>query len=220
MTEKPRNLNDINIDENMDKDISISIDENLAKEIREEKKILRQQMVTKMKALPPDYRQDADAVIGQRIVSLEEFRQAATVFCFVGVNQEVDTWPIIAAGLALGKTVAVPKCIKKGIMAAYAITGKEDLSPSSFGLLEPRETSNLVLPEDIDFGIIPCVTCNTQGYRLGWGGGYYDRYLRQESFTKAVVCREALLYSAIPREPHDIPADIVVTEKAAYRCRL
>jgi len=183
----------------------------------EEKKILRKRLIGKMESLPEKYREEADREIVRQVLALEEFKKARVVFCYVGVGKEINTWPIIEEGIKQGKTVAVPKCIGKGIMAAYAISGREDLVPSFFGLLEPQRQEKLILPAEIDFALVPCVACNYEGLRLGWGGGYYDRYLANTRFVKAILCREELINPDIPGEGHDVPADMVITEKGVYR---
>lgn len=183
----------------------------------EEKAALRRQLREKLALIPEDDLKQADRQIASNILSLEEFRKAGLIFCFVGVGREIDTKPVIHDALASGKRVAVPKCIGKGLMEAFEITSLTDLEEGFFGLLEPRPHCPMVPREQIDFILVPCLSCDRQGYRLGQGGGYYDRYLAKGPFQGAVLCRGQLLCTEIPHAAHDIPVPLVITDQAVYR---
>lgn len=154
-----------------------------------------------------------DAAICKRILELKEYREAKTLFCFVSTAEEIDTKMILRQAWKDGKTVAVPKCRGKGRMDAYQIDSFSELAEGFYGILEPKEGCRVVLPQEIDFAVLPCVACDREGYRLGHGGGYYDRYLMGTKFQTAVVCREKLLLKKTPIERFDSRADWVVTEK-------
>jgi 5-formyltetrahydrofolate cyclo-ligase len=152
----------------------------------------------------------------ENLLSIPAYRQAKTIFCFVGTPAEIDTKPIILDALAQGKRVGVPRCITKGVMRAYEIRALSDLQNGKYDIEEPKEGCIYVDPREIDFVIAPCVTCNATGQRLGYGGGFYDRYLESLSVPKAALCRSALMYEEIPLESHDKPVDIVVTDQQIY----
>ncbi len=177
------------------------------------KKRLRREILQKAEALAPEQRSAWDMDIRANLESLGAFRRANTVFCFVSTPLEVDTHAVIADMLACGRRVCVPRCLRLGEMHAYAIAGLADLVPGKYGIPEPREGCGFVPPEEIDFAVVPCVTCDAGGYRLGYGGGFYDRYLAGRSFAAAVLCRAALLCEHVPREAHDLQTDYVVTDK-------
>lgn len=192
----------------------LRMEERMEKDRLEEMKgILRKRTVEKLKALPEEYRREADRRICQQIQSLPEYQEADTIFTFVGTKDEIDTTCLIEAALQAGKTVGVPRSSEGGIMAVYAIRGLQDLHPGKFGILEPGEEAMAIAIEEIDFCVIPCLACDLKGNRLGHGGGYYDRYLSRRRMDTAVVCYHELILPEVPVMEHDVPIDRVVTER-------
>lgn len=107
-------------------------------------------------------------------------------------------------------------------MDAYEIQNLEQLKIGSYGILEPGEECDIILdPTEIQFAIIPCISCNRKGERLGHGGGYYDRYLEKmpEDCEKAILCRESLMCDEIPTEEHDERMDLVISENGIIRIK-
>ena len=139
-----------------------------------------------------------------------------TVFAFVGTAREIDTTEFLTATLRQGKRLCVPLCTGPGIMELRKITGFDDLTPGAYGILEPKADCPVVPLDEIDFAVIPCVSCDREGHRLGQGGGFYDRFLSAYRGPAFLVCRERLLRSEIPMEPHDAIIHWVVTEKTLY----
>ena len=174
------------------------------------KKELRKILIEKRKHLPLEYRQHADAQIFQKIIDSEAYQTARTIFCFVSTADEINTHPVIEHGLNHGKCMVVPKCIEKGIMHAYQIHSFDDLEPGRYGILEPKEHCKLIQPSDIDLAIIPCLSCDPQGYRIGYGGGFYDRYIQDQTFIKLIICYERLFCQELPTESFDEKSDIII----------
>ncbi|MEG1972042.1 MAG: 5-formyltetrahydrofolate cyclo-ligase, partial [Oscillospiraceae bacterium] len=144
---------------------------------------------------------------------MDEYKKAKTIFCFIGGELEVDTMPLIEKALCSGKKVAVPLCVSKGVMEARLITELSRLSKGRYKIMEPSLDSPVVSPKEIDFGVIPCVSCNEKGERLGHGGGYYDRFMQDTDFFKALICFSCLMTDKIPVEEHDIAVDAVIHEE-------
>lgn len=175
------------------------------------KKELRNLLIDKRKNLPVDYRHKADQQIFQKIINSDTYQKSDTIFCFVSTEEEINTHPIIEHAINTGKCVVVPKCIAKGIMHACQIQCFDDLKPGRYGIMEPKEHCKCVQPADIDLAIIPCLSCNSKGYRIGYGGGFYDRYIHNETFIKLAICYEQLICEDIPTEPFDEKVDIIIT---------
>ena len=169
---------------------------------KELKKILRKEIRAKIEILDPEYCIQADRDIFKQVTELEAYKQGKAIFCFVGTKREIDTAPIINHALSLGKQVAVPKCRSKGIMDARLIQSLSDLRVGFYGIMEPDEYAPCLGPEKVD---------------LGYGGGYYDRYLEHVTGLKAVICRRQIMRDDIPVEDHDQDVDLVICEENIWR---
>ncbi len=178
-----------------------------------QKKLLRKTLKEKRNTLDRNSCISSDTAIFEAIRSWDVYQKAKVIFCFVGTKGEINTKPILEDILKRGKRVGVPKCIAKGIMEVYEIHSLDDLVPGKYDILEPVDTCEKIAPEEIDLALIPCLSCSRDGCRLGYGGGYYDRYLNQVSGTQAVLCRRALMCDEIPMEEHDRVMDFVICEE-------
>lgn len=182
------------------------------------KKELRRKIKEKLFFTTEKYRKEADRKITESILKLEEYQSAGCVFCYVSTGKEMDTFSVLQDILQSGKRLGVPKCMEKGIMNVYEIHSLQELHPGAYGILEPKEDpERLIQPGEIDFALIPCISCDRSGRRLGHGGGYYDRYLEKTRCVKALLCREELLVDEIPVEEHDLRMDLVISEKGCYK---
>ena len=173
----------------------------------------RKEIKQMQKKLTSEYCHFADMKICDSIINLDEFKKSKTIFCFINLENEINTRPIIEQAWTMGKSIAVPKCTGQGIMELYNINSYDDLESGSYGIREPKKSCPCVSPEQIDFAVIPCISCDLNGWRLGHGGGYYDRYLEHTTFMTAVICRQAVLSESIPHENYDRRMNIVVTEE-------
>ena len=179
----------------------------------EAKKKLRQEIKAKIMELDADYCVRASERICQRVIAEPSYQAAETVFCFVGTGGEPDTRRILRDALEAGKRVGVPLCISDGIMEVRQITDLDrDLRSGYFGILEPLPGQPRIDAKDIDFAVLPCVTCDHQGNRLGHGKGYYDRFLQGTDFPTCMICFEALVSEGIPMDAYDQRADSVITD--------
>ena len=180
---------------------------------------LRALIARQVAALPPDYCREADGAICRHVLDWEVYQQAKAVFCYVGTDREIDTRPILQDALDRGKVLAAPLCVARGAMEARQIRSLEDLVPGKYGILEPRPDCPLAAPEALDLALVPCSTGSRSGRRLGYGGGYYDRFLPRTTCPKALLCRGRLVREDIPTEDHDQLMDFLVTEEGLTSCR-
>ncbi len=185
----------------------------------EEKAALRKQIRQRRNAFTQEEAAYSNKAICSQVFHLPEYIACKNFFCFVSTPDEIDTTSILKHALAAGKRVMVPRCVGNGIMEIYAIKGFDDLESGAFGILEPKEGCLRVLPTEIDFAIIPCISCTRHGERLGQGGGYYDRYMVNRTFLAAAVCRNKLLCDEIPTGQYDLPVDMVITETNVFKMR-
>lgn len=182
-------------------------------EARQEKQTLRKQIRTEMQLIPDDYFHQAGRQICRRVLKSEAYRQAKTIFCFVSHGKEPDTHSLLEQALADGKTLCVPLCKAQGEMDAKVIHSPNELQPGSYGIPEPGENAETLLPSQIDLAVIPCLAASRDGKRLGKGGGYYDRFLAAYTGKAVLLCPEKLILDTIPTEPHDIWLPKIFTEK-------
>ena len=158
-----------------------------------------------------------DASITARVLQSEAYLSAQTVFCYVSLPHEADTRAILADAWRRGKHVAVPRCRGNGQMDFYTVSSEDDLSPGSFGIPEPKDGCAILFPQDGDLCIVPCLAADERGFRLGYGGGYYDRFL--PLCTKAVIAAAALCTQKtelVPMEKTDCPMDRIFTDEEVF----
>lgn len=183
----------------------------------EEKNILRNKVKESLLMLSERELKEEDRRIFENVISLEEFIKADNIFVYVSMKKEISTCGIIEMAIKMGKTVSVPKSYSSGLMKAKKITGFDDLESGMMGILEPKSYTQVIEPEEIDFALIPCLACDRNGVRLGYGGGYYDRFLprlREDALKNSVIlCRSRMLFQELPREATDIQVNRIVTGK-------
>ena len=155
--------------------------------------------------------------ISAKLFTCPEWQEAKAVFCYVGTERELDTREILLAALRSGKRLAVPKVEGKGIMTAREILDLNGLAAGAMGISEPAGLPPVIRKEDIDLVIVPGLAFDKAGYRLGYGGGYYDRYLSGLSLSTIGLCPEQRLLSDIPRETHDQKVQMLITEARILR---
>ena len=170
----------------------------------EKKQRLRRQAA----ALP---KLDEPALV-EAFLALPQVEGADTVMLFCGVGRELDTTPLLEALLERGKRVCYPVCLPGRQMQARAVECPEQLQPGKFGIPAPGEDCPAVDKGEIGAALVPCLLCDRMGYRLGYGGGYYDRWLSGFQGFTVGLCRECVLQPQVPREAHDQRVDLLLTE--------
>lgn len=178
---------------------------------------IRRQCAEKRNALTDRYITEAGQRITEAVLASPDFTDARTVFCYVSTPREPDTRTLITEALSRGKTVCVPRCTGKGRMEAVRIRSLRDLEEGAYGIPEPKNGSEAVRKDIIDLCLIPCVSADPEGRRLGHGGGYYDRFLSGIHAKKICLCFDSMMSARLPEEPYDVRADRVVTECGMYR---
>ena len=161
--------------------------------------------------------------IMDQILHLHEYVRARGIACYVSKGSEVDTRPLIRKALDGNKRVLVP-VVKKGDIDLFFSEIKDlgkELAPGSFNIPEPRE--EYLRPESldaVDVMFVPGIVWDKEGYRLGWGRGYFDRVLKTlpEHVRSIGLSFNLQLVSRVPRDQFDLPVSTVVTESRVVRC--
>ena len=181
--------------------------------IREQKAKLRQQISEGISALSDEYIAASDEGIYLSVASTDIFAKARNIMIYYSVKREPATLKLASTALSMGKTVAFPLCYRGGIMQARAVLSLDDLLPAMLGIPAPPDTSPLIAPDELDLIIVPALTYDIRGFRLGYGGGYYDRYLMGISAYTIGIGRERLIKERLPTDTHDIAVNCVATEE-------
>ncbi len=192
----------------------------MSKDISEQKKSLRKEIRAREEIITDSYRLQASRTITDLVTALPEYKYADVIFCFAGEGTEPDTSGIVNRALEDGKTVCMPLCVTDKLMEAKRITDpSKDLRPGRYGIPEPSSDLQTISSDEIDLGIIPCVTCDHLGNRLGHGKGYYDRFLEGEDMAKVMLCMEMVTVDdgRIPMGELDLPIEVLVTEDGVFR---
>ena len=186
-----------------------------------EKAELRKRMRTLRK------RDACDGTIADVVCGLPEFERAGMILTYASFGSEVPTYDIMRRAWLEGKRVALPRCgSEPHVMTWHVVESVEGLVCSSFGMREPPfDCATQLSLQDVScedaLALVPGLCFDEGGYRLGYGGGYYDAFLADFGGTSIGLCREADLLHSLAElgvlEAHDIPVDMVVTQR---RCLL
>ncbi|RSJ97755.1 putative 5-formyltetrahydrofolate cyclo-ligase [Streptococcus australis] len=178
----------------------------------EMKASIRKSVLKKMRGLESETKRRADQALIQRLRSLSAYQEASVIATYLSFPHEVNTSILIAAVQADGKQVVIPKTYPKGRMEFVAYDSQK-LKQTSFGLLEPEDGSQAIDKSEIDLIHVPGVAFQKDGYRLGYGGGYYDRYLADydgATVSTIYACQEVDFTPA----PHDVPVKEVLVDES------
>lgn len=181
--------------------------------VAERKADLRRQVRARLAAIPEPVRLAEDRVLFDAFLSLPQVKQAQTLFLFYGIGTEPSTATLIRQLVALGKTIALPRMLPGHRMDALLHDPARPLVQNKFGIWEPDAACAALAPDGVDLALVPALCYDTRNYRLGMGGGYYDRWLEHYHGVTVGLCRAALLADRLPAEPHDRPVDLVLTGK-------
>lgn len=150
-----------------------------------------------------------------KILDLKEYKESKTVFIYVSYKSEADTLPLIKEALK-EKTVLVPLCLDdNGNMIACKINSLRDLKEGMYGIMEPVKREEF--KGKIDFSIIPGAAFDLTGKRIGYGKGYYDRFLSCHDTFSVGVCHDELLFEKIPSDSFDAKLNMIITNKREVR---
>lgn len=183
--------------------------------VNEQKKQLRKAMLQKRKELSESETAVKNFAITEKLLSLAKVQSAELILPFVSAKGEVGTREFIARCFDVGKTVAVPRCIDGSNMKFCVIHTFDDLEKGMYGIDEPKEYCEVIKAENAENSvlIVPALCFDTKGYRLGYGKGYYDRFISRYSGFTVGVCYSEFITDDIPIDEYDRCVDIVITEK-------
>ena len=172
---------------------------------------LRKQVLQEMKAIPRTQKVTLDLALTERFLQHPFYQEAKTIATYLSFPHEFQTQELIEQALKDGKKVLIPKTYPKGRMD-FVVYDPQQLVKTSFGLLEPQGDLEVVDASQIDLIHVPGLAFTMEGYRIGYGGGYYDRYLEQFSGHTLSTVYPCQVQDFIP-ENHDIPVQEVLIDE-------
>lgn len=182
--------------------------------VKEQKKLLRKVMLQKRKELSDSETAVKNAAITEKLLELEKVQSAELILPFVSARDEVSTREFIARCFDAGKIVAVPRCIDGSNMEFCVIHTFDDLEKGMYGIDEPKQHCEIIKAENAQNSvlIVPGLCFSYDGYRLGYGKGYYDRFISRYKGYTVGVCYREFMTDDIPVDEYDRCVDIVITE--------
>lgn len=185
------------------------------------KRALRNEILTRRLMLSREANAEYSRRIAEHVAGMTAFIDSSTIMAYWPFRNEVDTSLLVRTALASGKRVVLPRTIKQERrLAPHIISDVErDLRPGAYGIMEPLPDLPEAKPEEIGLVIVPGLVFDRAGNRIGYGGGYYDRFLPQ--LTRAAKVAVAFSLQIVPRVPfdeRDRPVDYVVTEDEVIDC--
>ena len=151
-----------------------------------------------------------DNIIFNKIVSLKEYKESNLILAYVSLKEEVDTIELIKYSLKIGKQVAVPKCEGNNIIFYY-IYMLEELEEGKFGILEPK-TNEIVNNFDNSICIVPGIAFDKENNRIGYGKGFYDRFLEKYNGIRIGLSYTECMCDKIDEDKNDIKMDIIIKD--------
>ena len=145
-----------------------------------------------------------DHQIARAALDFIRYRNVKTLFAYASMPHEVDTWEILANAWADQRAVALPRCAENGRMEFFLVESRADLTEGAWGISEPNDFCPPVVPDGDDLCLVPGLAFDRRGFRLGHGGGFYDRWLARYPISALGLCYPGFRPEKLPTEPFDI----------------
>lgn len=187
--------------------------------IAEKKQLLRKALLEKRKALRNEKKINSDLLIAERFLSSDFYKRCKTLLVYCSTPIEVDTFYVIKSALRDGKRVAAPVCTDfGGRMDFYLFDDISQLVPSHFNILAPLPCDEKLVVDFTDaLCVVPALSFDKSGNRLGYGKGYYDRFLTRTGVSSVGFCYENFLYEDLPVDCFDKTVDYLVCENSVIK---
>ena len=182
---------------------------------------IRKKLLNQRRRLSPSKKKKHEIQMLSFLQTWDIFMEASIFHIFLSISDEPETTQIIKFGWETGKKIGVP-CVQPDTFELFhsQLNSFEDLRLGELGVLEPSPEQRIKLdPENFDLVIVPGIAFDHFGGRLGYGKGYYDRFLKKTHAFRLALAFDFQLLQTVPTETHDIPMDGVLTENGIYFCR-
>jgi 5-formyltetrahydrofolate cyclo-ligase len=183
-------------------------------DLRKRKRRLRRQVLSARDALGVDEITSRSQRLHRNLEILAEYQAARTVHLFASFGTEVDTRPLLESLWARGTRTVLPRVAPDGQLEHCVVQGFTELLAGFRDIPEPAPSCGRWLPDEVDLILVPGVAFDRAGGRLGYGGGYYDRFLSACPAPRVALAFHLQVVDHVPREPHDLRVHRIVTEEA------
>ena len=184
---------------------------------------IRKMIVQKREELGGLEKEEKNIAIAQRLFGMDEFKKSKTIFCFLSTSFEVQTERIIRESLRLGKQVLVPLLDPGENLKASRIPSMDiDFVLGEYDVRQPAPKFRDIVPfSNIDFVVVPGLAFDSFGNRIGYGGGFYDKFFKKitGNVSRVAVGYDFQLFNLVPHSDLDEPVHFLITETKALRCR-
>lgn len=183
---------------------------------------VRKVCLNRRAALGKEERKSKSKIVQQKLLDSPEFQKAKAVLLFLDFRGEVETMALAEATIALEKRLILPRCAPHGILLPIEVCDlTRDLEPGAYGISEPKLSLGVVKPTEIDLVIVPGAGFDLQGNRLGYGGGFYDRFfmLLNPTTHRVALGFECQVIAEVPVDKHDVKMTMLITENEVYNFR-
>lgn len=181
--------------------------------LREDKRTLRRQILALRDGLDAETLRRRSAALRDALFPLNRYRSAGTVHLFVPFGTEVDTRPILEELWAREVRTVLPRVAPNRQLDHLAVTDWNELKPGAYSIPEPMGHCPTVSPKEVELVLVPGVAFDRTGGRLGYGGGYYDRFLDACPAPRVALAFALQIVPEVPRESHDLLVDDIITDQ-------
>ena len=181
---------------------------------------LRGVLLQKRAEFSREERKELDRDISTGIMNSPLFKNASMLLIYAPLENEINLLPLAHVARKRGLPIAFPRCDKEtNTMQFYFLSEGQKLIPGAYGIPEPPEDAPVCVPDERALCVVPALSYDLSGNRIGYGKGYYDRYLSTFPGVTVGAAYALMLLKSVPTEPHDLPVDWLFTERGAYRCQ-
>lgn len=181
------------------------------------KQVFRKKYLSVRNQISSAQKKSYDKILTDKIISLPEFKTADRVLLFASVGSEVNTWEVFRKSVEQNKKVYFPKCIDGEKMEFFRAFSESDFSKGKFGIPEPAEFEKYSASCEEDLAVVPALAVGRDFSRLGYGKGYYDRFLADFKGISVCPVYPQLICESVSAEKFDIPQKIILTPTESIR---
>ena len=174
-----------------------------------QKAALRKHLLEKRDAISDEFRNISSSKIYQNLKQVDSYINSQNIACYFSIGSEIDTYDIMLGILEQGKNMLLPKIVDNNL-EFYVVPNLEKLEKGIFDIMEPKDSCKKA--ENIDCVLVPTIGISKSGDRLGYGRGYYDKFLSSTGAVKISLTYSKQIVKSIPSESHDIKIDLIITE--------